>query len=178
MYKLVIEFSNFEDLKNKLKQLLNEIERVYPSVEERKEQLISEKKVMPREIEVLCDQTVTKLGELLIRELSIRANEFKEKGIDLKFKVYEVDSNAVEEYEFEGVRYLPLKDDFDILKFAYGRKDKIIVITGDKKLAQTCKVYGIKVIYKPPAGVRSREDYAMRVVEDLLNLLKEMFESP
>ncbi len=153
MYQLVITFSNIDELKRKLRELLEQLEG--------KGTVQSTPAGVQYKVRVLCDESVKKLGSLLVRLAADR-------GIQLE--VYEVDSSIDREVEVDGVAHVPVKDDLDVLRVA--SRLKAILVTGDKKLAETAKAYGIQVIYIPPSGVISKEDYALKTIEKLVELIQ------
>ncbi|RLE57170.1 MAG: hypothetical protein DRJ40_02295 [Thermoprotei archaeon] len=110
---------------------------------------------------VLCDETLRKLGGLLVRIA-------RDHG--LKLEVFEVCSGISDRYCADGVTYLPVKDDLDVLKYA--RELGAILVTGDRKLAEGAKTLGIPVIFKPPSAAPSKEVYAIEVFEEIKKFLK------
>ncbi len=145
-YRLVIEFETVQELKEKLRKLLQELDT----------STASPSQSLNIKVRVVCDETVRKIGNLLVRL-------GKERGLDLE--VYEIDSATDTEYTLDGVTYLPARDDLDVLRHV--RNLDAILVTGDKKLATTARAYGLQVIYLPPANVHSKEDYALRVIEEV-----------
>ncbi len=153
MYQLVITFSSIEELKRRLRELLEQLEG--------RSTIQTVPACVQQKIKVLCDESVRKLGSLLTRLAADR-------GIQLE--VYEVDSSIDREVEIDGVTHVPVKDDLDVLRVA--SRLKAILVTGDKKLAETAKAYGTQVIYIPPSGVISKEDYALKTIEKLTELIQ------
>ena len=150
-YRLVIEFESIQDLKEKLRKLLQELET----------SPVSSSQSQNIKVRVVCDETVRKIGSLLIRL-------GQERGLDLE--VYEIDSATATEYTLDGVTYLPARDDLDVLRHV--KNLNAILVTGDKRLAATARTYGLQVIYLPPANVHSKEDYALRIVEEIAKHVK------
>jgi len=153
MYQLVITFSSIEELKRKLRELLEQLESG--------SHVATTSALSTQRVRVLCDESVRKLGSLLMRLAADR-------GILLE--VYEADSSVDKEVEMDGVVHVPVRDDLDVLRAA--SRLKAILVTGDKKLAETAKAYGIQVIYIPPSGVISKEDYALKTIEKLIELIQ------
>lgn len=157
-YRLVIEFDSIEELIQKLKKILSELEsRQHYSTEFRSE--VSENNY----ITLLIDENVRKVGEL-VKKLA------NDEGI--RVKVYEVDSSISSEVRIGDVTYLPIKDDVDVLRWA--KKLNAILVTGDKRLANTAIAYGLQVIYIPPSGVISKEHYAIEVVKKVKELITSL----
>ncbi len=151
-YRLVIEFENIQELKNKLRKLLQELEHLKPEQDS----------ASVAKVRVICDETVRKLGQLLVKL-------GRDRGLELE--VYEIDSATDETYRIDDVTYIPAKDDLDILK--HTKNLDAILVTGDKRLAMTAKTYGLKVVYIPPSNVHSKEDYALRVIEEVIKQVKQ-----
>ena len=151
-YRLVIRFDSVEELIEKLGRILAELRGA----------VLQEGAKSGRRAALLFDETVRGAGSLALRLA-------KEMGFDAV--VYEVSSSIREGAEIDGVRLVPVKDDLDVLRKA--EELGAILITGDKRLARTAKVYGIRVVYHPPAGVESKEHYVIEVMKKVKEMLKK-----
>ncbi len=151
VYRLEIEFEDLCDLLEKLEKLVNELRSVCST--RSREEL--------KEISILFDETVKKVGSIARRIAE---------DMGMRIKVYEASSSIDNEIEVEGITMVPAKDDLDVLRWA--KKLDAILITGDKRLAQTAEAYGVKAIYMPPSGVVSKEHYVL----EALKKVKEMVE--
>ncbi len=147
MYKLVIEFSDFRDLREKLRELLRELEAL--SLSEAPSEKGSE-----REVVVLFDETV--------RDVGVIASRISE-DLGMRVRVYEVSSSISEVVQTENVVKVPAKGDIDVLRWA--KKLGAVLVTGDRKLARTAEAYGVKVVYLPPSGVISKEHYVIEALK-------------
>jgi len=152
MYRLVVKFRDLEDLVKKLEGLLEELRGAERGHREEK---------MHKRAVLLFDETVRKAGSLAIRVA---------RDMGFEVEAYEASSSIGRETVIDGVKIVPVADDLDVLKWA--RRLNAILITGDKRLAKTAEVYGVKTVYLPPAGVMSREHYVMEVMKKVKKLIE------
>lgn len=155
MYRLVIEFSDLRDLKEKLSKLLKELESLGKSEEVAKS---GEEK----EVVVLFDETV--------RDVGLIASKIGE-DLGMRVRVYEASSSISDVVQTEEVVRIPVKDDIDVLRWA--KKLGAVLITGDRKLARTAEAYGVKVVYLPPSGVISKEHYVIEALKRVRELIEK-----
>ncbi len=155
MYRLTIVFKDVEDLKRKLRELLDQLERSEPRAEAPQQR--------SGVLRVLFDETVKDVG-------SIAKRVAREMGMELE--VYEVSSSISEPVKSGDSTKVPVSDDLDVL--TWSRRLGAILVTGDKKLARTAEAYGVKVVYLPPSGVASKEHYVIEALKRIKSLVQPL----